>query len=484
MSLEVPKIVLPEVELPRIDLPDLPVGGASLGNAVVVGLKEIWAHKFRSALTMLGIILGVSSLIAMSAMVKGMEIGQKEALLAVGGLKKIRIEAQPVPVEQRHLRDFARGMTLADATALQAGIPDIDIVAPEMRLEDNPTLAANGKTWRTFMTVGVYPRQCEVLEHVVEHGRLFNDIDADEARPVCVIGTGIRDQLFGSPEETGTEVVPVGKVMTINGQPFTIIGMFQRYEGEQERKARLQREVEMAAARAAGRKVDSGGPQRGRGRGGNFAFWVKNNTVYMPLNTMWQRFQSSRSNAPAEPRLSSMEIRIRDFDRLNPTLTRIRNVMLVNHRGIEDFSFRTLEDWGEDIEKFVRNARVSGGLIAGISLFVGGIGIMNIMLASISERIREIGIRKAVGAGGVDIFTQILVESTVIAVVGGLLGLVASRLVVFMITLVAPTGNDPVITWTAMAVAFGFATGVGVLAGLFPALKAARMNVIQALRYD
>jgi putative ABC transport system permease protein len=483
VSLEVPKIQLPEVEFPQLDLPDLPVGGASLTNAVIVGLKEIWAHKFRSALTMLGIILGVSSLIAMSAMVKGMEIGQKEALLAVGGLRKIRVEAQPVPVEQRHLRDFARGMTISDATALEAGVPDIDILAPEMRLEDNPTLAANGKVFRTFMTVGVFPRQCEVLEHVVEHGRIFNEIDAGEARPVCVIGTGIRDELFGRPEETGTEVIPVGRIMTINGQPFTIIGMFQRYEGEQDRKARLQREQDRAADRAAGRKSKSG-PERSRGRGGNFAFWVKNNTVYMPLNTMWQRFQSSRSNAPAEPRLASMEIRIRDFDRMNQTLTQIRNVLLVNHRGIEDFSFRTLEDWGEDIEKFVRNARISGSLIAGISLFVGGIGIMNIMLASISERIREIGIRKAVGAGGIDIFTQILVESTVIAVVGGLLGLLASRLVVFGITLVAPTGNDPVITWGAMAVAFGFAAGVGVLAGLFPAFKAARMNVIQALRYD
>ena len=483
MNLEVPKFELPDVEFPQLDLPDLPVGGASLTNAVVVGLKEIWAHKFRSALTMLGIILGVSSLIAMSAMVKGMEIGQKEALLAVGGLRKIRVEAQPVPVEQRHLRDFARGMTISDANALKACVADIDILAPEMRLEDNPTLAANGKVFRTFMTVGVYPRQCEVLEHVVEHGRLFNDIDAAEARPVCVIGTGIRDELFGRPEETGTEVIPVGRVMTINGQPFTIIGMFQRYEGEQDRKARLQRETDLAEAKATGKKPPAG-PQRGRGRGGNFAFWVKNNTVYMPLNTMWQRFQSSRSNAPPEPRLASMEIRIRDFDRLNQTLTQIRNVMLVNHRGIEDFSFRTLEDWGEDIEKFVRNARISGGLIAGISLFVGGIGIMNIMLASISERIREIGIRKAVGAGGLDIFTQILVESTVIAVVGGLLGLVASRFVVFGITLVAPTGNDPVITWSAMAVAFGFAAGVGVLAGLFPAFKAARMNVIQALRYD
>ena len=484
MKTESPQTSAVESLLSELDLTDLPVGGTNLINAVAVGLKEIWAHKFRSALTMLGIVLGVSSLIAMSAMVKGMEIGQKEALLASGGLRKVRLEAQSVPVQQRHLRDFARGMTLSDATAIEAGVPDAEIVAPEMRLEDNPTLAANGKLFRTYMTLGVYPKQAAVSEHVVQHGRIFNDIDADEARAVCVIGTGIRDELFGRPEETGTEVIPIGKTMTINGQPFTIIGMFQLYEGEQDRKARLATAAAKAAVLASGKK-ETTGPQRGRGRGGgSYAFWIKNNTVYMPLNTMWQRFQSSRSNAPAEPRLSTIEIKLHDFDRLNQSLVKIRNIMLVNHRGIEDFSFRTLEDWGEDIDRFVRNARLSGSLIAGISLFVGGIGIMNIMLASISERIREIGIRKAVGAGDLDIFTQILVESTVIALVGGLVGLLASRFVVKAIAWVAPTGNDPVITWTAMGVAFAFAAGVGVLAGLFPAFKAARMNVIQALRYD
>ena len=484
MKTESPQTSAVESLLSELDLTDLPVGGTNLINAVAVGLKEIWAHKFRSALTMLGIVLGVSSLIAMSAMVKGMEIGQKVALLASGGLRKVRLEAQSVPVQQRHLRDFARGMTLSDATAIEAGVPDAEIVAPEMRLEDNPTLAANGKLFRTYMTLGVYPKQAAVSEHVVQHGRIFNDIDADEARAVCVIGTGIRDELFGRPEETGTEVIPIGKTMTINGQPFTIIGMFQLYEGEQDRKARLAAAAAKAAVLASGKK-ETTGPQRGRGRGGgSYAFWIKNNTVYMPLNTMWQRFQSSRSNAPAEPRLSTIEIKLHDFDRLNQSLVKIRNIMLVNHRGIEDFSFRTLEDWGEDIDRFVRNARLSGSLIAGISLFVGGIGIMNIMLASISERIREIGIRKAVGAGDLDIFTQILVESTVIALVGGLVGLLASRFVVKAIAWVAPTGNDPVITWTAMGVAFAFAAGVGVLAGLFPAFKAARMNVIQALRYD
>ena len=458
-------------------------------NAIGVGLKEILAHPLRSLLTLFGILLGVSALVAMSAIIAGNERGLKEGLTAIGGLQKVRIEAQPVPIEQRHLRDFATGVTIQDVNALAAGVPEILELAPHIRLDIPPVLSANGKSSRTWMTAGCLPQQLELMEHVVAHGRMFNAMDNEEARSVCVIGTGIRDELWGKPSDDGEEIIPVDRMIAINGQPFKVIGMFQHYEGEQDRKARELAQAERRASLAAGVTNTLSGPKRSRGWGGgggrrgNFSYWIKNNTVYLPLETMRQQFILGDTNANPN-RITVIEAKIRDVEKLDTALTQIRNVLMITHHGIEDFAFRTQEDWADRIQDTMKNARISGGLIAGISLFVGGIGIMNIMLASISERIREIGIRKAVGAAGPDIFVQIIVESVVIAGLGGLSGLAASSAMVWIISQLTPTENAPIITWPAMAVAFGFSVVIGIVAGLFPAIKAARMNVIQALRYD
>ena len=313
-------------------------------NTIIVGLKEVWSHKFRSFLTMLGIILGVASLVGMAAIIKGMENGMKETMIAMGGADKVTLEEEDVPPEQEHLADQAPGRTMADVEALRESAPLLRLVSPEMSIY-GITVSHEDKMVSPTETVGVWPAVIDMNLHTLAYGRFFTDLDEENANAVCVIGTGIRDELFGSPDKIGREIIPLGEVININGQPFTIVGMFTRYEGEQEKKER-----ELAKSRP---KETQAGPARRKGWGrGNWAFYRKNYTLYMPLNTAWMRFRAATlNNGAPDNRLSDIDLKVTDLDHLESALQQARNVLMITHRGIEDFGFRTQENQLESINQ-------------------------------------------------------------------------------------------------------------------------------------
>jgi ABC-type antimicrobial peptide transport system permease subunit len=424
----------------------------------------------------------------MTAIIQGMENGMTQYLVSAGGIDKVRIRSQEVPIEQDHLKDHARGKTMDDVFALNASAPLIKVVAPAMEIE--PVMVTHGdKRTRPSDCEGVWPETLSMENYQVEHGRFFNDLDQKYANIVCVIGTGIRDELFGSPENTGKTIIPIGEIVNVNNQAFTIIGIFKHYESEIEAK---KREVDKM------KETNKTGPERKTGwRSQRYdRYWRKNNMIYIPLKTAWVKFRNhtlaDETNASSRRRGSSMgnsqltdvDIKVADFRLLSPALQQARNILMRTHKGIEDFTFETREDMVLEVDTRIRNARLSGGVIAGISLIVGGIGIMNIMFASINERIREIGTCKALGAANGVIFLQILVEATTISMIGAAAGILTSFGLVDILERLSPTANTPEIKPMAALIAVCFSGFIGITAGVFPGLKAAKLDPIQALRFE
>ncbi len=435
-----------------------------------IGLKEIWAHKFRSFLTMLGIILGVASLLSMFGLTEGIARGMREMMESTGGVERVQVNSQEIPEDQQARSDLASGRTMADVAVLQRAGPLIDLVAAESSL-NNAAVTRGGKTWRAKVTGGL-PSYAEMGKYTIDRGRMIAELDLERAHRVVVLGHQALEELW--PDDP--EVDPVGQSISINGVPFMVVGTFPFFEREEDRR---KRELNPEVAQEKPKKA------RGRGRWDPFSW--KNRAIVIPITTMFQEFKSAQVKAGKDEgpnyQLDGLFFRVADTSRFQQARDLAHASLLRSHRGIEDFALETREDWFDNIETSVRAARVSGGLIAGISLLVGGIGIMNIMLASITERIREIGVRRAIGATERDIFVQIVVESTVIGVIGGLIGLAASGLMIKLLVLMAPTENAPIVTPGGILISLGFAVGIGIFSGLYPAWRASRLDPIEALRY-
>ena len=454
-----------------------------------IGIREVAAHKFRSVLSMLGIVLGVSSLIATMALTRGMEEGTRTFMQQLGGLELVTIAEKNPSSLKMDFANLSPGLTLRDAQVIRESASLISHVSPEIAINSLVSSFGQSGTRERRMIRGIYPDHFVIRMHQIGAGRFLSDLDVQRGARCVVLGNTVATQLW--PDASIESLI--GKTVLIGTSPFEVVGVLDFYQSEEQARIRRSGKTSM------------------RWRWDPFR--IKNETVLIPFTTLFHEFRSgvvsdekpnsNKRNDSTEPKktnvttessktnesidsieLEALIVRVRDLEYFRPALDQLRKLLDITHRGVDDFDFETREDWFDRVESSVRAARLSGGLISAISLIVGGIGIMNIMLASISERVREIGIRMAVGARPRDIFLQIITEGMFISLIGAFLGIGASLGLIEILKLISPTENVPLLSWDGVLFSVVFALLAGLLSGIYPGLKAARLDPISALRYE
>ena len=407
-------------------------------ESVQIALRALLSNKLRAILTMLGIIIGVGAVITLMSAGKGVEQFVQQSFQSLGSNL---LFVFPGTLEGGTTK--SPEMTLGDYQAIADPfqVPDTIGVAPELSSRAN--IVAGKRDIRTDIA-GVTPDYLSLRSLTVADGDFITDADVNARSRVAVLGSQAYAKLF----EEGA--YPIGQTIKINRVPFRVVGVM----------------------------AEKGGASFGN---------TADSTVYVPLTTAQARLYPYWRNRKGEPLLSTVYVQVADKSVMNQVAERVAEVLRQRHkiafRDEDDFTIIKQTDVVAILGDITGVLTIFLGSIAFISLLVGGIGIMNIMLVSVTERTREIGIRKAVGAKKRDIRMQFLVEAMALSLIGGLigiaLGVAGSRLIASL-----QDRLNPVVTWDVILLATAVSTAVGLFFGLYPAIRAARLNPIDALRYE
>jgi putative ABC transport system permease protein len=404
-------------------------------SAVRVAFRALKANKMRSALTMLGMVIGVAAVIAMVAVGAGAREQIQEQVASLGSNLILVLPGSTLSGGLRSGFGGAPTLTIGDARAIAREIPSVKAATPTSRT--TAQVVYGNQNWSTFVQ-GMWPEFFEIREWPASSGRLFTAAEVDASSKVAVIGATIAENLFGSED-------PVGKVIRIKKVPFTVVGVLE----------------------------EKGQSPQGQDQ---------DDTVVVPITTL-QKKLAGTSRAGQVGVILAQAV---DGDSVEEARSQIEALLRQRHRVTkeegDDFSARNLSEMLAMAEASAKVMALLLGSVAGVSLLVGGIGIMNIMLVSVTERTREIGIRMAVGAREKDILLQFLIEAVILSVTGGAAGIVLGAGGSALISRIA--GWSTLVSPFSVALAFGFSAAVGIFFGFYPARKASRLDPIEALRYD
>jgi len=400
-----------------------------------ISLRALRANKMRSALTMLGIVIGVGAVIAMLAIGAGARERVSEEIDSMGSNLLIVFSGSTSSGGARMGAGSEPTITLQDAEAIKRECPAVQDVGPSQ--SGTAQIVYGNQNWSTIV-IGTTPSLLDIREWQIVAGRPLTEQDDRSISKVCVLGKTVVDNLFGGLD-------PVGRVVRIKKVPFTVIGVLGS-------------------------------------KGQTMMGQDQDDIIYVPISTAQKKLFR-----PAFPgMIQFMMIKARSVEELDSAEQQINDLLRQRHRigplQQDDFTVKNLTSMMQTAVNIARIMTLLLGAIASISLLVGGIGIMNIMLVSVTERTREIGIRIAVGAKTWDIRLQFIIEAVTLSLIGGGIGIIFGQ--AGSITVAKLAGLPVIISPLAIAVAFGFSAAVGVFFGFYPAYKASLLNPIDALRYE